>query len=73
MTLALAIMSMGCAAKRPVRAHVEVPRECITAVELTEKTECQGVSGESLHCTGLLLTKRTGCEVLNVTHEEEKK
>lgn len=45
--------SGGCAARRP--AVQVVPRKCITAIELTERTECTG-KADMLHCSNLKLT-----------------
>lgn len=58
----------GCAAgmRKPISARVELARHCITKVELSEKTQCKGPDLEHLSCTGIVLTKKNGCETLHV-------
>lgn len=71
--IALTLLLSGCAARKPVAAEVVVTRECMDSVELTDKTECRGPSGETLHCKGLLLNKKVGCgPVLEVNKEKKQ-
>lgn len=66
------ILLFGCAAQKPIKAQVVVPRDCMTSVELTDKAECHGDDVEHLHCTGFKLTKRQGCEQLSVSQPAKK-
>lgn len=62
----MAILLSGCAARKPIAVTTHVPRECIKAVELTDKTDCKSKPGEKLGCTGLALTYIKGCETVQV-------
>jgi hypothetical protein len=55
----------GCSERKPIRAEIEVPRYCLESVALTENSECHGAEGQELHCTHLLLVKKTGCETIH--------
>lgn len=43
-----------------------IPRPCMKAVELTEKSECHGPDEEHIRCTGLALTVKAECEQVRV-------
>jgi len=43
-----------------------VERDCIVSVGKTDKTECSGADLDHLHCTGLTMTWKKGCEKLRV-------
>lgn len=64
------LLLCGCAAKKPV-AVVHIPRQCITAVQLSDHTECNG-DKEKLNCSGLNLTFVKGCAVLEVKSKEKQ-
>jgi hypothetical protein len=62
----------GCAAQKPAAAKVVIPRYCMEAVELTEGSRCTGADKNSLHCTGLKLTVKSGCEQLQVINPKQE-
>jgi hypothetical protein len=70
MIVALSISMSGCAAWRQHQARpsaaVLVERDCIVNVALTDKTECAGSDLDRLHCTGLMLTWKKGCEKVRI-------
>lgn len=75
MTLALVTLLLtGCAARqKPIAATVVIKRECMESVDLSDKSECRGPSGDSLHCTGFVLNKKVGCgPVLEVNKEKKQ-
>jgi len=67
-------MALGsCGAERHAAKHhgksaatVVVERSCMVSIELTEKTECAGIDGEHLRCSGLLLKYTSGCEKVRI-------
>lgn len=73
MIAALAILLVGCAARRPVaRGRVVIPRGCILALEPDENTECAGPDAKHLRCAPVKLTRQVGCEVFDVRQEEKE-
>ena len=68
--LAAAALAGSCGAERHTaarKASFLVERECMVSIALTDKTECAGADGDHLHCTGLRLTWRKGCETLRIS------
>jgi len=62
-TLWLAILLSGCAASKP-KAHLvtELPPDCITSIQVTEKTHCYGTDAQHIKCDNVLITRNAGCE-----------
>lgn len=67
--LLLCLHMSGCAARKPAATVATVPRECISSVNLTEKSECYRLADGKLHCTGIQVNTKLGCEVVQVKKE----
>lgn len=55
-----------------VRGQVVIPNQCIESVEKNAKTECSGPDSKHLRCFDVTLTRKAGCEVLQVKPKEKK-
>ena len=68
----LSIFVVGCnASHKPIRkvihGEIVVARDCMTAIELTDKSECRYKEGDAvMKCTGLKLTKLIKCDYVEV-------
>jgi hypothetical protein len=73
MILVFAVLLAGCAVRRNPRpiSQVTVPNDCIVSVAKGDNTECHGDTANSLHCTGIVLVKKAGCETVQIIHKEK--
>ncbi|HEY7616859.1 MAG TPA: hypothetical protein VH744_08655 [Terriglobales bacterium] len=46
--------------------EIVIPRACMEGVALSADTECRGADRGHLLCTGMVLTVKSGCEVVRV-------
>lgn len=48
------------------KPQVVLVRDCLLSVALSDNAECHGDDFTHMSCTGILITKRKGCESLKV-------
>lgn len=70
----IAVLLTGCAAKKPIPQRtftfsLVVPNYCIEKIEKGPDTYCRGHAIDKLMCFKIVLTKKKGCEQLEVAPE----
>lgn len=46
------------------KPEIQVVRDCLLSIALSDRAECHGADVEHMTCTGILVTKRKNCEML---------
>jgi hypothetical protein len=72
-TAACAIRRAPAPAMAAASSAVVVPNQCIEEIRKGPHTYCRGESLERLSCYRMLLTRKKGCEQLEVTTKPEHK
>lgn len=56
------VVSLATLLALAAKPQIILVRDCLLSVELSDKAECHGDDFNHMSCTGILITKRKGCE-----------